>query len=312
MPYIRSFLPILLFVIIFVGCGLYFTFQNIDNAFYKLSPIAAIIPAIALGWILHQGKTEEKMHDFLDGIRHRDIITMCIIFLLAGAFGEISKKIGSVDATVNLALTILSPKFILIGLFLIAAFISTAIGTSMGTIATVAPIAVGLCEHSNFSPELAVATVISGAMFGDNLSIISDSTIASVMSQKADPRLRFLLNAKIAFVAALVTLAILFFSSNEGFVTSTESTTPILVAPYIFLILIAISGVNVFVSLVVSIAFAAITGWIVSDYGILDLSRDITNGFSSMQEIMVLSLMVGGLSGLAGESSKKLAYSLGE
>lgn len=312
MSYFRSFFPILLFVIIFVGSGSYFTYIGAENAFYKLSPIAAIIPAIALGWLLNKGPTEEKMNDFLDGVRHRDIITMCIIFLLAGAFGEITKQIGSVDATVNLALTFLSPKFLLIGLFLIAAFISTSIGTSMGTIATVAPIAAGLSAHSSFSAELAVATVVSGAMFGDNLSIISDSTIASVMSQKADPRARFLLNARVALVASVITIIILFALSTEGSVTPTSSKSPILVAPYIFLILIAISGVNVFISLVISLAFAAITGWLINGYGLLDLSRDITNGFANMQEIMILSLMVGGLSGLSGSATKELALHLGE
>lgn len=112
-----SFLPILLFVAIYVGTGVYLSFMGVHNAFYQLSPTVAIIPAIALGWILHRGSTERKMHAFLDGMRHPDIITMCIIFLLAGAFSSVTNAIGSVDATVNLALSFISPQFLLIGLF---------------------------------------------------------------------------------------------------------------------------------------------------------------------------------------------------
>lgn len=312
MVYIRSFLPILLFISIFVGSGVYFTFIGIKEAFYQISPIMAIIPAIALAWIMHRGKSDEKMNDFLDGFRHRDIITMCIIFLLAGAFSEITKEIGSVDASVNLALSLLSPKFLLIGIFFIAAFIATAIGTSMGTIATVAPIAVGLSSYSAFSPELAVATVVGGAMFGDNLSIISDSTIASVMSQKADPKLRLILNAKVALVASLINVVILFFSSIEGNSIEVQSYDPILVTPYIFLILVAISGANVFIALVISIMFAGFTGWICTDYTIFNLGSGMTKGFASMQEIMLLSLLVGGLSGLSGGDSKRIAKDLGD
>lgn len=185
MFYLTNFLPILLFLFLFVGSGIYFTVLGVSNAFYQLSPLVAIAPAIALGWVLYKGNTEEKMYAFLDGVRDRNIITMCIIFLLAGAFSEVTKAIGSADATVNLALSFIPTQFLLIGLFFVAAFISTAIGTSMGTIATIAPIAVELTQ-AGISPSLGVATVVGGAMFGDNLSIISDTTIASVMSQKAD------------------------------------------------------------------------------------------------------------------------------
>jgi Na+/H+ antiporter NhaC len=117
MTFFIHFIPILLFISLFVGSGIYFTLLSTPNAFYQLSPVTAIIPAIALAWIIHRGSIQQKMHDFLDGVRHRDIITMCIIFLLAGAFSEVTKQIGSVDATVNLALSFIPAKFLLIGLF---------------------------------------------------------------------------------------------------------------------------------------------------------------------------------------------------
>jgi Na+/H+ antiporter NhaC len=311
MPYIISFLPILLFVIIFVGSGIFFTIKGVENAFYQLSPLVAIMPAIALGWIQHRGKTQERMNDFLDGLRHRDIITMCIIFLLAGAFSEVTKSIGSVEATVNLSLSFIPTKFLLIGLFFVAAFISTAIGTSMATIATIAPIAVGLSTQGAFPLAIGVATVIGGAMFGDNLSIISDTTIAAVSSQESEIKPKVKLNSKIAAIASVITIIALLFSVDENIDIISKDYSLLKVSPYIFLIMLAVSGINVFIALVTSIVFSFAVGIISGEYNMLSWSHDITNGFLTMHEIMLLSLMIGGLSGLVGKSAKaKLAKNL--
>lgn len=272
------------------------------NAFYQLSPITAIIPAIAFAWALHRGTTQQKMHDFLDGVRHRDIITMCIIFLLAGAFSEVTKQIGSVDATVNFALSFIPSQFLLIGLFLVSAFVSTSIGTSMGTIATIAPIGFALSQQLGISTPLCTATVVGGAMFGDNLSIISDTTISAVMSQEADIKQKLQLNAKIAFIASIITIIFLAFKTNSQVVADTKDYNIILVIPYILLIVLAISGINVFVSLSLSIAFAGVIGISINDnFDILIFSQSLNKGFISMNEIMLLSLMVGGISGLTGK-----------
>lgn len=306
MAYLINFVPILLFVLLFVGSGVYFTIVGVADAFYQLSPLVAILPAIMVGWWLHKGNTQQKMHAFLDGVRHRDIITMCSIFLLAGAFSEITQAIGSVDATVNLALSWVPSQFLLIGIFIIAAFISTAIGTSMGTIATIAPIAAGLSTQAGLSPALTIATVISGAMFGDNLSVISDTTIAAVMSQEADMKQRFKLNAKIAGIASIITISILFAKIGSVPTIVPGDYSMILVAPYIVVMLLAVTGTNVLVALVVGIIFAGVVGIATnSSHGILFLSQKLTNGFHSMHDIMLLSLMVGGLSGLAGSKFSK-------
>lgn len=307
MAYLINFVPILLFVVLFVGSGIYFTLMGTADAFYQLSPLAAILPAIMLGWLLHKGNTQQKMHAFLDGVRHRDITTMCAIFLLAGAFSHVTQAIGSVDATVNLALTFIPSQFLLLGIFVIAAFISTAIGTSMGTIATIAPIAAGLSLQADLSPALTIATVISGAMFGDNLSVISDTTIAAVMSQEADVKKRLKLNAKIAGIASIITIGLLF--ANQGGsaeVIVANDYSMLLVTPYILVMLLAIMGVNVLVALVGGIVFTGAVGFIANHaHGILFISNQITVGFKSMHEIMVLSLMVGGLSGLCGSKFSK-------
>ena len=307
-----GFLPILLFVFIYVGSGIFFSVQEVANAFYQISPTVAIIPAIILGWILHRGSQQERMQSFLDGARHRDIMTMCIIFLLAGAFGGVTKAIGSVDATVNLALTLIPHQLLLIGLFLIAAFISTSIGTSMGTIAAIAPIAAGIATQSEIPLALGMATIVGGAMFGDSLSVISDTTIAAVMSQEADMRKKLYLNAIVAVIAAVFTIVILFCVHEASAPVKQGSYALILIAPYILLMVLAVSGLNVFVVLISALTAAGILGGWHHGYTLVSLSHDISHGFNSMYEIMLLSLMVGGLSGLAGSSAKELAVRLAE
>lgn len=311
MSLLCRFLPVGVFVSLFVGSGIYFSLAGVDKAFYQLSPLAAILPALGLGWVLYQGDTARRMQAFLDGVRHRDIITMCIIFLLAGAFSEVTRAIGSVDATVSLALSLVPPPFLLIGLFLIAAFIATAIGTSMGTIATIAPLAGGLSYSGAFPMEIGMATVVGGAMFGDNLSLISDTTIAAVLSQEADMREKLKLNALVAIPAALLTLGVLFLATTTSETLPTQSYSLWLVTPYLLLMGLALYGINVFVALVWSITYVGVLGFVLKGYAPLVLAQDITKGFASMHEIMLLSLLVGGLSGLSSHGVDALSARLG-
>ncbi len=302
MYFLLRFLPILLFILLFVGSGVYCTLLGMDNAFYQLSPVTAIIPAIALGWALHRGTTQEKARDFLDGVRHRDIINMCMIFLLAGIFSEVTKSIGSVESTVNFALSVIPSHFLLVSLFIISAFIATSIGTSMATVATIAPIAAGISAQGDIQAALSIATVVGGATFGDNLSLISDTTIAAVSSQKANMKEKLKINAKIALVAALFTVIILWLSTDAQIAIPPKAYSFFLITPYLLLLTLAVSGINVFVSLVISTAFAGCVGWVTHGYGLFDLSRSLNAGMTHMNEIMVLSLMVGGLSGLSGQA----------
>lgn len=305
-----SFLPILLFVVIYVGTSIYFSFLGVSNAFYQLSPVIAIIPSIVLGWILVPGRTEQKMKSFIDGVRHPDIITMCIIFLLAGAFSSVTQVIGSIDSTVNMALSFISPEFLLIGIFLTAAFISISIGTSMGTIATIAPLAASFAQQGIFSPAIGMATVVGGAMFGDNLSLISDTTIAAVASQEADIKAKLQLNFIVAIIAAILSIVILFFIRDSKVILTFQDYSLLLVLPYIVLIVLALLGVNVFIVLLLSIFFAGLMGYFHHGYSLFCLAQDSARGFSSMHEIMVLSLLVGGLSGLTSKGFRDLTERL--
>lgn len=302
-------LPILLFVVIYLGSGIYFTIQGIHNAFYQVSPVIAIIPSIILSFFLYKGKKEEKLNTFIDGLRNRDIIIMCSIFLLSGAFSMITKNMGSADSAANFVMSILPDSYLLIGLFAITAFISTAVGTSMGAIATIAPVAYSLADHAALSTPITAGIIISGAIFGDNLSMISDTTIAANYSQQSNPYKKLKLNGKIAIISSIIMVIILFFISKpvESQQIAQNNYSFILIAPYLFLITLSIVGLNVFTVLISSIIFSGIIGLTSANgYGLMNFFQDITNGFASMHEIMVLSLLVGGLSSLNAQNARTL------
>jgi len=157
-------------------------------------------------------------------------------------------------------MTFLPAKFLLVGLFLIAAFISTSIGTSMGTIATIAPIGFALSQHTNIDPSLCMGTVVGGAMFGDNLSIISDTTIAAISACHADVKLKFKLNFKIAILTTILTIIVLLLQTNIELIPTIKDYNVILITPYILITVLAISGINIFVSLLLGIIYAGILG----------------------------------------------------
>ena len=178
-----SLLPLLVFVGLFLGAGLYLQSQGVDYAFYQLPAPVAILPAIMLAFILNRNTINHSVETFIKGAGHSNIITMCLIYLLAGAFSAVAGATGGVDAVVNAGLSLIPPALLLPGLFLIAAVVSTAMGTSMGTIGAIGPIAYAVAQKTGIDPSLMAGTIVSGAMFGDNLSIISDTTIAATRTQ---------------------------------------------------------------------------------------------------------------------------------
>jgi Na+/H+ antiporter NhaC len=294
------FLPLVLFLILYVGTGIYFSLMGSDKAFYQLSPTVCILPSLFLGGFLGKRSFQSNFKSLIDGMRHPDIITMCLIFLLAGAFSKVTDSIGSVEATVQLALHVIPQEFLLIGVFLIASFISTSIGTSMGVVALITPIAIGLAQQGAFPLALGVATVVGGAMFGDNLSMISDTTIASVLSQEADYRKKFKLNSIIALISGCLTVAFLAFSHTccLPIVPKTVTIHMLKVLPYVVLLVAGLSGLNVFIVLMIGLISAGLVGIYQDTYTLIDYAQDIYRGFTQMNEIMVLSLFIGGLSGL--------------
>ena len=224
----------------------------------------------------------------LKAVGDHTLVTMLLIFLLAGGFASVAKAVGGVDATVNWGLSVIPSSLLLPGLFVMTAFMATAMGTSMGTIAAVAPIAVGLTEATDLPLLLTVGTVMGGAMFGDNLSIISDTTIAATRTQGCSMADKFRLNLRIALPAALLTLVWLFFQGSDTQVTPGEDASFIKVLPYLAVLMLAVSGLNVLVVLLTGIVLAGLVGLTqVADYSITQWSKDIYAGYTGMQEILI-------------------------
>jgi Na+/H+ antiporter NhaC len=294
-----ALLPLGLFLALFIGSGLYYQSAGVDFAFYQISAPVAILPAIVLALILQKGRLNERIETFVSGVGEHTIITMALIFLLAGAFASVAKAVGGVDATVNFGLSIIPPQFVLPGLFVITAFIATSMGTSMGTIAAVAPIAVGVAEATDLSLLLTIGTVVGGAMFGDNLSIISDTTIAATRTQGCEMKDKFRLNFKIALPAALLTLIWLYIQGSSASVEAPGEYELLRVLPYLAVLVLALSGLNVMAVLFVGILLAGGVGLFATEgYSVAQWSKDIYAGYTGMQEILILSLLIAGLSPL--------------
>lgn len=292
--------PLLLFLAIFFGAGLYYTAQGDAMGFYQLHAPVAILPALALGlWIAHRSGAR-AMDTLLHGMGDANIILMCLIFLLAGAFATVTKQIGAVDAVVALGVGALPPALILPGLFLVAGFLSLAVGTSMGTIAAVTPIALGVSDAAGIDRALVVGAVIGGATFGDNLSVISDTAIAAARTQGCSVREKFRENVKIALPAALLTLVVLGLVGDASPVTSSEAASPWLVLPYLLVLVLAVIGLDVLVVLSIGLVVAGMFGFFLGDqdYSLSVFTGDVYAGFESVVEITLLALFIGGLGAL--------------
>ncbi len=298
-PSALALLPLILFLILFIGSGVYFTLEGVDYAFYQLPAHVAILPAVILAIGLSRERLNTAIEQLIRGMGHGDIIAMCLIYLLAGAFSSVADATGGVEATVNLGLALIPESLILPGLFVIAAFISTAMGTSMGTIAALAPFALNMATATGQSPAVMAGVLLSGAMFGDNLSFISDTTIAATRSQGCSMRDKFKENVGIAIPAAIAAIILFVFNNQSAPVEAPESINYLAVIPYLSIIVLALAGLNVFVVLTSGILLAMGVGLMSTpDFTLMTFSQEVKDGFASMQEIFVLSLMIGGIAEL--------------
>ena len=296
----KGLIPFIVFIGLYLGTGVFLQMIGTEMAFYQLpSPVAAFV-GIIVAFFIVDGTLKHKVHIFLRGCGQEDIMTMCMVYLLAGAFATVAKAMGGVDATVNLGLAFIPPQFIAAGIFIIAAFISTATGTSVGAIVSVGPIAIGLAEKSGVYLPLVLGALIGGAMFGDNLSMISDTTIASTRTQGVEMKDKFRVNLAIVLPTALLTIILLliFGQPTQTPQIDTLSYNVIKVLPYLLVLGMSLCGLNVFLVLLSGIIASGIVGLAYGDFGLLGFSTNIYNGFTSMNEIFILSLFTGGLAGL--------------
>ena len=210
-----ALLPFIIFIAIYLGAGLYYQAKGVDMAFYQFPSVSAMFIAVIFSFFFGKESLDEKFALFARGAANLDVLTMLIIYLLAGAFSSAAAAMGGRDATINLGLSIIPTHFLAAGVFVISAFMGTATGTSMGTIGAIVPIAVGVADKSGLSVPMVLGACVGGAMFGDNLSMISDTTIAATRSQGCEMRDKFRVNLLIASPAAILTIVVLLFTGRR-------------------------------------------------------------------------------------------------
>lgn len=289
--------PLIVFVGVYLATGIILQLKGVEMAFYQLpSPIPALL-GVVVAFIIFRGNFNDKLDTFLKGCGNENIIIMCFIFLFAGAFTSVSSAMGGVDAVVNLGMAVLPPQFIAAGIFVISAFISISTGTSVGTVVAVTPIAIGLANAGGLNQFLVVGATIGGSMFGDNLSMISDTTIAATRSQGVEMKDKFKTNFAIALPAALITIVLLLIFGRPDVTpeVSEYSVNIVKVLPYLFVLIASLIGLNVFIVLSGGIIFSGIIGLCTKSFTVLELTGKMYDGFTGMFEIFLLALIMGGL-----------------
>lgn len=284
-----ALLPIGVFLVIFLGSGI------IMNDFYAMPAIVAFLVALAVAFAQNKELSfDEKIKIIAKGVGEENIITMSLIFLCAGAFSGAVSAAGGVESTVNFWLSFLPSSVAVVGLFLIGCFISVSMGTSMGTIAALAPIAVGISEKTGFAMAICIGAVVCGAMFGDNLSMISDTTIAAVKTQGCEMKDKFKANFFIVLPAAILTIIIFFLiTRGSDFVVDGELTYNLLqIVPYILVLVGALVGINVFIVLIGGTVLSLIVGIVTGTIAVADMFNVVGNGVTGMYDITVISIIV--------------------
>ena len=284
-----ALLPIGVFLIIFLGAGIVF------KDFYAMPAIVAFLIALFVAFLQNKELSFNKKSEVIaKGVGEENIITMSLIFLCAGGFSGAVTAAGGVDSTVNLGLSLIPAHFAVAGLFLIGCFISVSMGTSMGTIAALAPIAVGISEKTGFALSICIGAVVCGAMFGDNLSMISDTTIAAVKTQGCEMKDKFKANFFIVLPAAIITVLIFWFATRNMNFHLEENLSYSLweVLPYMVVLLGALIGINVFVVLISGIVISLIVGVSMGHIALSEMFQVVGNGVTSMYDITVISIIV--------------------
>lgn len=285
---IFALLPFFVFVVIFAGAGI------ISKDFYSMPAYVAFIIALFVAFLQNRRLPfDEKLKIVAKGTGDVNIITMVLIFLVAGAFSGIITAAGGVESTVNFGLSIIPPQFMVVGLFVIGCFISLSMGTSMGTITALAPIALGVSEQTGFPIAICIGATVCGAMFGDNLSMISDTTIAAVRTQGCKMKDKFKQNFLIVLPAAVITVLIFYLRTmHMAYEPNVYDYSFIEVVPYLVVLIGALIGFNVFAVLFAGIILSMIVGIANGSFTFLEAFGVIGEGMTGLFEISIISIIV--------------------
>lgn len=293
-----ALLPIGVFLIIFIGAGILF------HDFYTMPAIVGFLIALAVAFFQNRKVGfQEKVSIISKGIGEENIVTMCLIFLAAGAFSGSIKAAGGVESTVNLGLSIMPSSIAVVGLFVIGCFISISMGTSVGTITAMAPIGVGIAEKTGIPHPICMGAIVCGAMFGDNLSMISDTTIAAVRTQGCEMKDKFRENFFIVLPAAIITAVIFFFIArgNAGIIDGDLKFQIIKVIPYLVVLIGALVGINVFIVLITGTVLSLIVGVGTGAFAVSEMFQKMGDGITGMYDITVISIIVAAIVALVKE-----------
>ena len=299
-----ALLPIFVFLVLYLGFGMVFEYvMKIPMGFYNIPIIAAFLVALLVACIQNRSVSfDKKLEIMAGGLADKNIITMILIFLTAGVFVGVAGR-SSAESVAYFMLDIIPAKFAVAVLFVVSCFVSTAMGTSVGTITLIVPIAVAVSEASGFSVQLCIASVMGGAMFGDNLSFISDTTIAACNGQGCAMKDKFKENFWIAFPAALVTLIIILILSFRTDIAGsvTHDYNLIQIIPYVLVLIGGIAGFNVFLVLLTGIVSGTVIVLATGNVGVYELIGNIGSGVSGMFETSLVAILVSAMCALIRE-----------
>ena len=303
-----ALLPILVFLVLYIGCGIYYEYVHpIEGGmgFYVMSVVVAFMISLIVAFLQNRSLSfDEKIHACALGIGDDNITIMLFIFLMAGAFSGIAGAAGGVKSTANLLLNIIPGQFVIPGMFVIAAFMSMAMGTSVGTITVLVPIAAEASKNGNIPLAICTASVVGGAMFGDNLSFISDTTIAATKTQGVEMKDKFRTNFRISLPASVITL--IFFTvysfSLNGTSMGSYDYNIIQAVPYFIVLILALTGINVFIVLGTGIVLFAAAGVITDSLEFNSAFTAMGNGTSGMFETMIVTILVASIASLIREN----------
>ena len=299
-----ALLPIFVFLVLYLGFGIVFEYvMKIPMGFYNIPIIAAFLVEILVACIQNRSVSfDKKLEIMAGGLADKNIITMILIFLTAGVFVGVAGR-SSAESVAYFMLDIIPAKFAVAVLFVVSCFVSTAMGTSVGTITLIVPIAVAVSEASGFSVQLCIASVMGGAMFGDNLSFISDTTIAACNGQGCAMKDKFKENFWIAFPAALVTLIIILILSFRTDIAGsvTHDYNLIQIIPYVLVLIGGIAGFNVFLVLLTGIVSGTVIVLATGNVGVYELIGNIGSGVSGMFETSLVAILVSAMCALIRE-----------
>lgn len=282
---------------LFIFLGVYLVTSLLVDDFYKVPiTVAFLISSIAAIAMTPRLSLAERIGHFSGGASDKNILLMIWIFILAGAFAQSAKAMGAIDATVGLTLHLLPDNLLLAGMFIAACFISLSVGTSVGTIVALTPVAIGIAEKTAVGLPFMVAIVVGGAFFGDNLSFISDTTIAATKTQGCEMRDKFKVNSMIVMPAAILLLVYYIFAGME--IHTPASVAPVewlKVVPYLIVLGTALAGINVMIVLFLGILSTGIIGIWTSGFGFFDWFGAMGKGITGMGELIIITLLAGGM-----------------